>query len=68
MAYTVNDWKVGDPITQEKMNHLETGVFEAHSDIAMRYTKTEVEDKISIINAAIGYAQETANNARTVAD
>lgn len=34
MAYTKTAWYTGDPITQEKMNHIETGIEEAHSNAA----------------------------------
>ena len=34
MAYTKNTWSPGDPITQEKMNNIEDGIANAHSDIS----------------------------------
>ena len=31
MAYSKQTWSTGDPITQEKMNHIEDGIADAHS-------------------------------------
>jgi len=31
MAYTKTNWVSGDPITQERMNHIETGIEDAHN-------------------------------------
>ena len=31
MAYTKTTWNTGDPITQERMNKIEQGIFDAHS-------------------------------------
>jgi hypothetical protein len=56
MAYVQTDWRVGDPITQEKMNHIEEGIYNAHIDISSRYTKSEVENIKSTLEASISAA------------
>ena len=47
MAYSKQTWSTGDPITQEKMNHIEDGIADAHS--AASAATSDVSDLSSSI-------------------
>jgi len=53
MAYEVNTWVTGDPITQEKMNHIERGIGDAHIALSLVYTKEEANALHGTINDMI---------------
>ena len=55
MAYTKTEWKTGDPITQERMNHIEDGIAAAQNtaDGALRPDDdVEYEDHPRAVRAA----------------
>ena len=67
-TYQPTNWVVGKPISQELMNNIENGIVEAFQALNLRYTKAEVESKITIINNAIAGVRDTADNALSIAN
>ena len=68
MAYTKHPWTTREPITQEKMNHIEDGINDAHTGLSARYTKSEIDSIVSDINDDIANAQGTADDALSIAN
>lgn len=68
MAYQTHNWTSGEAITQEKLNNIHEGIDSALNGIGQRYTKSEIDAKVSTINSSIANAQETANNALSTAN
>jgi len=45
------------------MNHIETGIEEAHSGLNDRYTKSEISNQLSGLSTDIASARAAAENA-----
>lgn len=59
MAYTKTEWKTGDPITQERMNHIEDGIDAAQSsaDNALKVDSpvlTNLSNKVNEVSTIVG--------------
>ena len=68
MAYTKTEWNTKDPITKERMNHIETGIEDAHSDITAANTSiSNLSSDISTANDNASTALDRANTALTTA-
>lgn len=72
MAYEKNTWATGDVITADLLNHIEQGIFDAHSVISKMYYilitvgyDSELEENINIVETDIPgvTSPETLNEA-----
>ena len=51
MAYTKTQWNTGDPITQERMNHIEDGISDAHDGMSSLSTSvSSMNDTVESID------------------
>jgi len=62
MAYSKQTWSTGDPITQEKMNHIEDGIADAHS--AASAATSDVSDLSSSITTLTSDMTTAKSNIR----
>ena len=57
MSYNKKNWKTGDYVTQEDINNIENGIYEAHTEIANINTNiSNINTNISNINNDLGTA------------
>ena len=58
MAYTKTQWNTGDPITQERMNHIEDGILDAHDGMSSLSTSvSNMNDTVGSIDTNLVTAQ-----------
>ena len=67
MAYTANNWRVGNPITQELMNHIEQGIQTNSTAVEDMYRKNEIDSKVTTLNNTIGEVRRNAESALSTA-
>lgn len=67
MAYTANNWRVGNPITQELMNHIEEGIQTNSTAVEDMYRKNEIDSKVTTLNNTIGEVRRNAESALSTA-
>ena len=66
--YQATNWVVGKPISQELMNNIETGIVKAFEALGRRYTKSEIENKITELNTSISNVRTIAETADSTAN
>ena len=58
MAYTKTQWNTGDPITQERMNHIEDGISDAHDGMSSLSTSvSSMNDTVDSIDTDLTTAK-----------
>ena len=59
MAYTKTQWNTGDPITQERMNHIEDGISDAHSMASTNNSNvSNLETIVGTLNSDVSGAKQ----------
>lgn len=64
MAYTKTTWNTGDPITQDRMNHIEDGIAAAQStaDGAVKPTDSVITNLTNNVSSLTTIVGATAND------
>jgi len=64
MAYVKTQWNTGDPITQEKMNHIEQGILDASSTGDTNVANINaINNNIATIQSSLITTDQKASNA-----
>ena len=76
MAYSKYTWTVSEPITQERMNHIEDGIADAHSNASVAESKADsaisrlntVDTTLANVSTVASQAALDANEAMTATE
>ena len=61
MAYTAHTWSIGEPITQEKMNHIEQGIADSVDSASLTSAVNSLNSAINSVSAAVQTANYNAS-------